>query len=71
VGAFAEAENARRLGRRIEGASETPVYITRLVSDERQLYRVRIGPLGDVQAADRLVDELSRLGLGDSRVVLE
>jgi len=71
VGAFAEAENARRLGRRIEGASETPVYITRLVSDERQLYRVRIGPLGDVQAADRLVDELSRLGIGDSRVVLE
>jgi len=42
-----------------------------VVDDRASLYRVRLGPLADVDEADRLVEQLAQLGIRDSRVILE
>jgi len=71
VGAFANRDNAVRLKQRISAVAEAPVRISELANDAASLYRVRLGPLSDVSEADRLAERLARLGIRDSRVVLE
>ena len=71
VGAFANRDNAVRLQRRVSSVAKAPVLISEVVDDRASLYRVRLGPLADVDEADRLVEQLAQLGIRDSRVILE
>jgi rare lipoprotein A len=71
VGAFIDRVNAERLYQRLERMPLPRVQIQRGVSHERTIYRVRIGPLADVDEADRLSDALAHRGLTDTRIVVD
>lgn len=64
VGAFASRDNAERLRERFRDL-DAPVRIEENAADERKLYRVRLGPLPSVDAADRLASRLAEMGLGE------
>ena len=63
--------HAHHLFEQVVAVAEAPVRISELANDAASLYRVRLGPLSDVSEADRLVERLARLGIRDSRVILE
>ncbi len=68
AGAFSQAENAQRLSARIRSATLTDIRI--LPADASSpLHRVRIGPLRDVDEADRLSRELLAQGVNTHLVV--
>jgi rare lipoprotein A len=68
AGAFGIAENARRVETRLRslGARVSPA-----TRDGKTVYRVRIGPLQDVTAADAALAAAIALGQADARIVVE
>ncbi len=71
VGAFADRSNAERLRQRLLSVPLDPVEIQEFVTGNQSLYRVRVGPLDDVSAADRMTEKLSQLGLGNTHIVVD
>jgi rare lipoprotein A len=71
VGAFGSRENAVRLQSRLQGIAPASVRVRPPEADERPLYRVRVGPLSDVDEADRVIAMLSDIGLAEHRLVVE
>lgn len=73
VGAFAERDNAERLSQRL-GALDpgAAIRVSEGSSDKTdgRIYRVRIGPLPDVEAVDSLTRKLTSIGVVDSQVVI-
>ena len=61
VGAFSELDNAENLRRKLNAIGDSLVKISQVVVDNRSLYRVRIGPLSDIEYADRIVQQLIQL----------
>ncbi len=70
VGAFGNQQNARRLQQRILSQLDTPVQIRHSSSEQQPVYRVQIGPIPNVEGADRLAQHLDELGIHDSHVVI-
>lgn len=71
VGAFGERRNAERRHRLLQGKGIDGAFVYEEIGMERPLYRVRIGPLPDVDAYDQLVARLASLGITDSHIVTE
>lgn len=74
AGAFALRQNAIHLRDRLERAGLVPVSIQSAAggtSDEPALYRVRVGPLADVAEGDRVIEQMTRAGIADARLVVE
>src|SRR5690606_6096907 len=71
VGAFASRANAERLYSRLGSFGKDLLRINEAVVDGRPIYRVRIGPLYEVDTADRIVASLGRLGITDHHIVTE
>ncbi len=71
LGAFAERANAERveLGMRREKLGPVGIETTRI--NDREIHRVRLGPLTSVEAADALVARVERLGFGSPRVAID
>jgi len=72
LGAFSNRSNAERLQTRL-GATELPgeLRITETVSDKKHIFRLRIGPLANVETADRLTRILTDQGVGSPHVVID
>ncbi len=70
LGAFAEADNASRLKRKL-ASSYPSVRVEPFPRDGRMLYRVRIGPFQDVQRIEQTVLSLQQRGYGNAVVVIE
>jgi rare lipoprotein A len=70
VGAFGSSENAHRLKKRLEEHLNTAVLIEDSKPPERPIYRVQVGPIASVEIADRLSQQLGRLGIADPHVVI-
>jgi rare lipoprotein A len=71
VGAFGDRDNAsRRLGVLRSGGIAT-AFVVEDTSNDPVLYRVRIGPIKDVETYDLLVDELDKLDIRDPYLVTE
>lgn len=70
VGAFADLGNARRLSARLAGLDRS-LHISQAVVNGRTLYRVRLGPLLDTEAADSLVAALVRRGVSEYRITVD
>lgn len=71
VGAFGERANAeRRLGQ-LSSAGIGNAFIHEEQSDQRVLYRVRIGPVADVVQYDVIVDDLAGIGITDPYLISE
>ncbi|MCH9027541.1 MAG: SPOR domain-containing protein [Proteobacteria bacterium] len=61
AGSFSSLENARRLAATLQSMGYDS-FISETVIDGRNLHRVRIGPLADRKAADRIAKELQQQG---------
>ena len=71
VGAFASLDNAERLRKRLGDIEEKPARIYQTVIENETLYRVRIGPVSDVELADRIVADLPEHGVHEHQIVVE
>jgi peptidoglycan lytic transglycosylase len=71
VGAFGEPFNAERLRQHLAGLGFDNVAVVPDIANERPLYRVRLGPLADVAAYDRLVDRLHAHAIDDIYLTLD
>lgn len=70
IGAFAERSNAERLISRLASDAPRGVHFTIDRDTKTMLYRVRVGPISDVDDADRMSTDLSLLGISDSHIVV-
>jgi len=71
LGAFLSRQNAERLKTRLSHLTlPGKLRISESTDDRRHLYRVRIGPLADVESADRLTRLLAGHGIQSPRVVV-
>jgi rare lipoprotein A len=69
AGAFVQRDNALRLGARLSVFG--PTSITESLKGQQRFYRVRLGPVGSVEDADRLLATLLENGHRDARVVVD
>lgn len=69
IGAFSRMENAIRLRSRLDGTPHSGISAIQSQSNP-PLYRVRVGPLSNVDEADRVSRELLAMGL-DTHIVLD
>ncbi len=69
AGAFSVAANAVKVKGRIERLGAVNVVGARVNGID--LYRVRLGPIGSVDEADRLLDQVVGAGLTEARIVVD
>jgi len=69
AGAFTRFDNANRLRAQLSGLG--PARISEAMVDNRQFFRVRFGPMGSVDDADRLLGVLIENGHTGARVVVD
>jgi len=71
VGAFGSRENAERQSAALRAAHIGNVFIHTDVAAEAELYRVRIGPVTDVEQYDVIVSELESIGIPKPLLITE
>ena len=71
VGAFGEAENAESLRSRLEQAEIKPVLVLPYKLNDRQLYRVRIGPLDSIEKSEAVGRRLAEIGISNTHLINE
>ncbi len=71
AGAFADPANAQRLLGRLSGLNLGNAFIRETVQGGRTLYRVRLGPVADVAAFDRVVTALDQAGVHDAHLAAD
>ena len=71
VGAFGELRNAERMRDRVNSVVDRLAHVHSGVHDGATVHRVRIGPISDVDVADRIVDALSGIGVTEHFVVFK
>ncbi len=71
VGAFGDAENARRRFALLRTGGVGNAFVLEDYSQSPALYRVRIGPITDVVQYDSLVVRLQNLGISETHLVTE
>ncbi|MGB5247744.1 MAG: septal ring lytic transglycosylase RlpA family protein [Woeseia sp.] len=71
VGAFGERQNAERRHQLLAGNGISGAFVVEEPGAEKPLFRVRIGPLADVEDYDLLVAQLADLGITESHIVTE
>lgn len=70
VGAFSNEEHAYSLKNRLEKYTSKPIRISQTFSHQRKLYRVRIGPLNNVDESDALFNNLNHHGIHSAITVI-
>lgn len=73
AGAFSQWDNAMGLRQRLESAGLGPVFIQSASAETSgaRIYRVRLGPVADVEAGDRLSEQLAAQGVVDAHLIVE
>lgn len=71
VGAFAEAGNAEDLRRRLQQADFKPVLVLPFTQNDKQLYRVRIGPLDSIEKGEAINRRLAEIGITNAHMINE
>lgn len=69
VGAFGNPENAAQLKERLVGSLQQPVRVAQSTQNGQPLFRVQVGPLGDVEQTDIVADRITALGMGTYIVI--
>lgn len=69
AGAFTQYGNANRLRARLSLIGQAKIFQVRVI--DRPLFRVRMGPLESVTAADRLLETVLQSGIKDARIVVD
>jgi rare lipoprotein A len=71
VGAFGEPDNARRRIKQLRENGISKAFVAEDNGRTPPLYRVRIGPIANVEQYDALVAHLHGMGISDSHLVTE
>lgn len=71
VGAFSNPVNAEQLKASLERADFRPVRVETSQQQQGPVYRVRIGPLANIEDGDRLTARVASHGISDARIVVE
>lgn len=71
VGAFGDAENARRRFALLTNGGIGNAFVLEDNSTSPALYRIRIGPIADVLQYDNLVSQLQNLGISETHLVTD
>jgi len=71
VGSFTSLLNAQKLKTKLDGLGRGLVRISTTVLAGKTMYRVQIGPINNIDAADNIVSELARYGIKDHRIVIQ
>jgi rare lipoprotein A len=71
AGAFSDPKNAQRLAERLRGSGYDKVFVRDNEIAGRRMFRVRIGPVPDVAAFDRIVADMGRFGINDAHLALD
>jgi rare lipoprotein A len=77
VGAFSQRDNATSLRDRLEREALRPIFIQPAADSDQSrpdappVYRVRIGPLANVEEGDKLMERATQLGVSGARIVIE
>jgi len=69
AGAYGQFENANRTKAML--SSLGPVKLTTVLIKGRDLFRVRLGPLGSVAEADKMLQSINQAGFEGARIVIE
>jgi len=68
AGAYGVFDNANRVRARLAGVGK--VEISSVLINNRDLYRVRVGPLASVQDADAILEQVVGAGYNDARIIV-
>ena len=71
VGAYSDSANAERAATVLRNAKLGEVRVVQSRIDGRSIERVRLGPLKDVDEADKLTPRVRALGLGEPRATVD
>jgi len=71
VGAFSEQANAARLKSRLENKGVHDVVLAPEGRSGRQVYRVRVGPLHEVEDVERMLERVRELGITDAHISMD
>jgi rare lipoprotein A len=71
VGAFADVANAERVAQRLRAANFAPVQVIDVQVNGRDVRRVRLGPLPDVDRADAITSRIENMGLPRPEVAVD
>ncbi|MBF8268733.1 MAG: Endolytic peptidoglycan transglycosylase RlpA [Gammaproteobacteria bacterium] len=71
VGAFSNYENAQQFAKKLTGLADNLIQISETTVRNGKLYRVRFGPITDIDVADRIVINLARYGIDEHRIVVD
>jgi len=71
VGSFSSWDNAIKLRDRLEAKNIKPVSIATVRVKDTRYFRVRVGPLDNLGVAEGISNQVSALGIQDSRVIIE
>jgi len=70
VGAFGRLLNAKKLKNKLEALGRR-IRIAQATINHKQLYKVQIGPINDIDVADNVVNDLRRYGVFDHHIALD
>lgn len=71
VGAFSSRHNADRLRSQLTQSLNRTIRIQESLNQGRQVFRVQVGPLTTIAQVDTLTLALDRLGIKESRIIIE
>lgn len=71
VGAFGDAENAKRRYQELKSGGIEPAFVHEDMTAKPALYRVRVGPIADAAEYDAVVAKLRALGISEMQIVTE
>ncbi|WP_266170571.1 septal ring lytic transglycosylase RlpA family protein [Dyella subtropica] len=71
VGAFADNTNAERVAQQLRSANFAPVQVVDAQINGRNVRRVRVGPLADVDRADEVTARIENMGLPRPQVAVD
>jgi rare lipoprotein A len=69
AGAFAEFDRADRVRIRLQNFG--PTKVTQVNLSDRPLFRVRIGPIQNLDDADKILDRVSKAGYPEARIIVD
>ncbi|MFQ5659531.1 MAG: septal ring lytic transglycosylase RlpA family protein [Gammaproteobacteria bacterium] len=71
VGSFSSILNAKNLRKKLGPLGSGLIHISKAVLHGSTVYRVRIGPIQDIDFADRIVTGLGRYGITEHHIVFD
>lgn len=69
AGAFSRYDNAQRVSAQVSSFGQTRV--TQAMVNGTDFFRVRLGPIANVQEADQILSALHKNGFADARIIVE